>query len=645
MTDSPFRRLWARMRPKWAWVSLALGLPWLLLSGARSDGAGCGRALSGLAFWVGFLVLLFYGFRWLWQKLLFRVSRRLWMILLLLSFLPAFLLTGLFLSVGWLALGGQVGRTLQASVKSASDSLRQAAGDPKDEDAVRSLRWLGNITVVHVRSLPPGVGPGFVGLVWNENSPINGKGVFLRAVSRDGEDFRLLNVSMGTLADRGRDLWGGRIHYRLDRTTLQPIRGRVGAKEDINLEAFEPTPIAKGVPALSEWFQGEALRGSALLHPFRLPSVGLSIRDWRSGRQDLLLTATPETSLGELWRGYDFHGAYGNRSFETLLAQLVIVLTLLCGLCLQGVAMITGLVLARQLGKSVDDLFVGVHRLATGDFGTRIRPRTKDQVGRLAQAFNSMAMTMEQSLSERQKRQALEEELRVAREVQMHLLPDIPVLPQGSAVHATLLPAKDVAGDYYDLFRLEDGRLAFLVADVSGKGTSAAFYAAETKGVVAALDKIRRGPREVVQRLNEIWLDGHGRKPSMTVVHRVVDPDRRPFACVPRCHPAPSPRVVDGTVSRLNPRGLGIGMVRDRFPDYLELCEGRLEPGDCLLLYTDGLSEAAGPDGSLFGEERIREVLEGGGVEVQARLLSAASGHTGGGAMEDDLTLLLLQRS
>lgn len=310
-------------------------------------------------------------------------------------------------------------------------------------------------------------------------------------------------------------------------------------------------------------------------------------------------------------------------------------------------ALLMGLYLARQLGASVDDLFAGVGRLSGGDFSTRIRPRTRDQVGRLAQAFNDMAERLEVSRGERDQRMAMEEELRVAREVQMHLLPDIPVLPGGAAVHATILPAKDVAGDYYDLFRLSDGRLAFLIADVSGKGTSAAFYAAETKGVVAALDKVQRGPREVATRLNEIWCEKHSHSKRMfiTMIYGLFDPLTGAFELVRAGHPAAFLRRADGQVERLSPRGVGIGMSLERFEENLDICAGTLGKGEMLVCYTDGLTEAASPGGELFGEGRLEDLLARDSSCSITQIVDAVSEFTDGQGLEDDLTLLVIQRS
>ena len=389
------------------------------------------------------------------------------------------------------------------------------------------------------------------------------------------------------------------------------------------------------------WTKGQALQGSGLFAPFNLPPLAFSIVDWATGRP-MVLTATPETNLYALFAGFR-SGERQVLSEGTVKAIVVVSLVLLSLLLAQAVAAALGLILAWSLGRAVNDLHGGVRRLSLGDFSARIRPRGRDQVAQLSTAFNEMSARLQTAATEREERLRMEEELRVAREVQMRLLPDLEALRMPS-VRATILPAREVAGDYYDLFPLPDGSLAFLILDVSGKGTSAAFYAAETKGVLSALDKQALGPREVADRLNGIWCQSHDRRLFLTLAYGTFHPRTGRYQFVRAGHPSAFLRRADGRVSRLHPRGLGVGLSAARFRETLELSEGVLEPGDCLIFYTDGLSEAQAPDDAFYGEDRLEALLAGPAEDLQASILTDVAAFTQGRPLADDLTLLILKR-
>lgn len=635
-------------RPRWAWVCLLAGSTHMLLPD-RPGALGCLDALLVLVFLAGLLPLAFLGLRWAWVRIVFRVSRRMWMILILLSLLPALSLTIFFLSLAWLGLGGQVCRTFQGNLKEMESSLRLAAQEPRDAWVLQSLWVHGEAKVAHVPQLPPNFQSGFVGLVRDTEDALDAERCLaLRAVTPSAKGHRLLTLHLSKLARGGKELWGGRMHFRLDWVQAEdPERGAHLVTRDEEVRIQSPMRYLNRQAPVLEFSMGEVLNGSGIFKPFRLPPLALPLVDWQTGRP-MLLTVTPETSLKELFAGYGYGEKNGNLSGDALLAIAAVSAAILFLALVQFVALVMGLLLARSLGASVDSLFRGVVRLTGGDFSVRIRPRRKDQVGALARAFNDMAQRLQEAQQEQEVRLRLEEELRVARDVQMRLLPDLASLRLPASVQAAILPAREVAGDYYDVFRLAGGRIAFLIADVSGKGTSAAFYAAETKGVVAALDKERLGPRDVVDRLNQIWMATHPRNVFLTLVYGTFDPADGSYAFVRAGHtPAYLRREVDGVrqAERLLPPGLGIGMNLDRFLDHLALCEGRLEEGEALVFFTDGLIEARDAEGAFFGEEGVVRALARPGGNAQALVLSEIAAFLDGQPLEDDLTLLVLTRA
>jgi HAMP domain-containing protein len=551
------RRSWAafRFRRHWPWVLLVVGF---VLSRRPVD-SGCAAFLA----WVGGLVLLARALRWIWDKLLFRVSRRLWVILALMSVLPVAALALMLLSMGWLGLGAQVSRSTQQTLSAWEEALKAANGEASDAAALQALRTYGNTRADHVRRLPEGVPGDFTGMVWADllDGGLEGtqkNTAYLRAVRKEPGGFRILSLNGSILGDRIQSMAGGPVQFQLvarkqgrERESTITIRaaGRGEVKE---------APILEGLgDAIGSWTVGPSLQGRGLFAPFTLPPLAFPITDWSTGRE-LVLTATPETNLYALFAGYRSVERQG-LSTGTAKAIAIVALILLGLILAQTAAALLGLVLAWNLGRAVNGLHRGVERLSHGDFSTRIRPRGRDQVAQLSVAFNDMAARLQAAASEREERLRMEEELRVAREVQMRLLPDLEALRMPS-VRATILPAREVAGDYYDLFPLPDGGLAFLIADVSGKGTSAAFYAAETKGVLSALDKVALDPVAVADRLNAIWCQGHSRHLFLTLAYGTFHPRTGRYRFVRAGHPCAFLRRAEGGVIRLQPRGMGVGL-------------------------------------------------------------------------------------
>jgi len=634
------RRGWAafRFRRHWPWVLLILGLP-LALSPVDS---GCAGFLAGC----GCLVILLRGLRWIWNKILFRVSRRLWVILALMSVLPVVALAIMLMALSWLGLGAQVSRSTQQTLTAWEEALKAANRESSDAAALQALRTYGGAWVQHVHELPAGIPDTFLGMVWSEGqeggSEASQKNTYLRAVRKERGGYRLVSLDLGILGDRAQALAGGQEVFQLAiRKEGREGGGRTKLRIGARGQETE-TPILMGQrEIIATWTKGQPLKGSGLFSPFNLPPLAFSITDWSTGRA-LALVATPETNLYALFAG--FRSADRQVLSEGTVKAIVLVVLVLLALALaQAVAAILGLILAWSLGRAVNDLHGGVKRLSLGDFSARIRLRGKDQVAQLASAFNEMAARLQTADSEREERLRMEEELRVAREVQMRLLPDLEALGVPS-VRATILPAREVAGDYYDVFPLADGSLAFLIADVSGKGTSAAFYAAETKGVLSALDKQILGPVEVADRLNAIWCQGHGRHLFLTLAYGTFHPRTGRYQFVRAGHPSAFLRRADARVLRLHPQGMGVGLSASRFKGALELCEGRLEPGDSLVFYTDGLTEGQAPDDSFYGEDRLEALLGMPSEDLQASILADAVAFAQGRCFADDLTLLILTR-
>ncbi len=245
----------------------------------------------------------------------------------------------------------------------------------------------------------------------------------------------------------------------------------------------------------------------------------------------------------------------------------------------------------------------------------------------------------------------LRQELAVAREIQQgYLSTDFaPLGDAGFELFARVHPARQVSGDLYDFFPLADGRLAFFVGDVSGKGMPAALFMVAVRTLARHVAPAAAGPAEALGRLNDALAADNPSAMFVTLVHGLYDPRDGTAVLASGGHPRPLLRRADGRVVEVplrNGRLLGFA------PGDVGLADTKLAlaPGETLVVYTDGFTEALAPDGvTMFGVERLAEALGGPRaalpLERCAEELRAAVGRfTGSADLQDDLTLLMLRR-
>lgn len=234
-----------------------------------------------------------------------------------------------------------------------------------------------------------------------------------------------------------------------------------------------------------------------------------------------------------------------------------------------------------------------------------------------------------------------EQELARASEIQQSLLPKaIPQVP-GFEVATAWQPAKTVGGDYFDVLRLGEKRLAICIADVAGKGVSAALLMANVQASVRAFAREAESPASVCRRMNEVLCENIAADKFVTFFYGVLDAERKILRYCNAGHLYPL-LVSSDSVRRLADGGAVLGM----FPSWkYEDSTIALSRGDRLLLFTDGITEASGPDEQEFGEERIAAVAKDGGEftaeELNHQLLARVTEFCGG-RFHDDVTLLVI---
>src|SRR5207248_6323274 len=232
-------------------------------------------------------------------------------------------------------------------------------------------------------------------------------------------------------------------------------------------------------------------------------------------------------------------------------------------------------------------------------------------------SFNSMTASIEDLLRQAAEKKRLEEELRIAHEIQMSLLPQGPLLMPGLSVTALCVPAREVGGDYYDFLPLDNHRVGVLIADVSGKGTSAALYMAELKGLMLSLSEIHSSPRTLLIAANRIIRQHLDARSFITMTYAVVDLRARTMTYARAGHTpliyAPGPSAGMRGVEILVPDGMVLALTLDNgemFERHLAEETIRLLPGDLYCFFTDGISEAMNTRDDCFGEARLGQLVQ-----------------------------------
>ncbi len=365
--------------------------------------------------------------------------------------------------------------------------------------------------------------------------------------------------------------------------------------------------------------------------------------DWETGARS---TETIPFSVNPS-RLYDSLTPGRERISQLLFIALVVVAVIFAFVYL--VALLFGTALVRSITGSVHALSVGTSKLQAGDFSHRIIVRSKDQLGDLAQSFNSMSQGIEDLLEQQGEKERMEEDLRVARNIQMSLLPQEYVEVEGLKIAAVCLPANEMGGDYYDLLPLSDHRLGVLIADVSGKGTSAALYMAELKGLILSLSRNHASPKALLAELNEILASNLDRRSFVTMTYAIIDSKQRTLRLARAGH---NPLIHfdgrTGLTRLLSPPGLALGFdAGEKFKTVIQELELPLVRGDSFLFFTDGISEAMNGSAELFGEGRLASILKDANTlssdELKERILHEVRTFADGESPHDDMTLVIVK--
>ncbi|HYL67790.1 MAG TPA: SpoIIE family protein phosphatase [Candidatus Limnocylindria bacterium] len=312
-------------------------------------------------------------------------------------------------------------------------------------------------------------------------------------------------------------------------------------------------------------------------------------------------------------------------------------------LVIELVALITGVVLTRTITRAVGDLYEATLHVRRGDFSYRVRVPKRDQLGVLGESFNEMTSSVQQLIEEQRRRQRLENELSIAREVQEQLFPrSLPSVP-GLELAAICRPARTVSGDYYDFISLSPLRLAIALADISGKGISAALLMASLQAALRSQAEIagHSDPAELVARLNAGMFKNTSDDRYATFFYGVYDAEAKTLTYTNAGHLAPF-FVSNGSVQRLDEGGTVVGLFEEYAYEQRTL---KVEPGSVLVAFSDGLTEPENAYGEEYGMGRLKdEILRQRNIPAQRMaedLIAASEQWAGLAEQADDITVVV----
>lgn len=392
--------------------------------------------------------------------------------------------------------------------------------------------------------------------------------------------------------------------------------------------------------------------GEYLLAYEPLPSVGWSFGTLISREEAVLPLREPRNKLlGEI--GSFDKALYGKL---TDLGERTVLLLLATGLLILALS----LRLSRRFVEPLYAIGAGVQEIAGGDLDRKIEVHTGDEIERLAEGVNAMTGQMKLYLQDLQQataeRQRTATELEMAARIQAGMLPDVAALAGRKEydLAAAMYTAKEMGGDFYDAYLLDDRHLALTMADVSGKGIGAALFMMVAKTMLkntmlsAAADYAKGREPDfgiLMGEANRHLCEGNEKEMFVTVFFAVLDFYAGTLSYVSAGH---NPPLLGGRGKweylRQKKKGVMLGILEGVSYQQQKL---QLQPGDSIFLYTDGVTEAMEEGGGFYTEKRLQETLEEARPEDMAGLLARVredvAAYVGTAPQSDDMTMMGLK--
>lgn len=393
--------------------------------------------------------------------------------------------------------------------------------------------------------------------------------------------------------------------------------------------------------------------------PYRQPGQAVfrkisfeKISQYFAGRQEVLdfevpvmVTGTNQQVAKQLGSAHVVYSlAPINRVVATALEDIFYVA--LSGLLL---GIFISIWLVGRITRPIRQLARATETIGTGNLDIQIPVKRRDELGQLSSAFNLMAANLKHAQAELIVKERLQNEMEIAQRIQGMLVPkQSPKIP-GFSLSKLYSAAEEVSGDYFDFIDLGKGFWGMTVADVSGKGVPGALVMAQTRSVLRSIANLSHSPSKVLSKTNLQMYRDLPENMFVTISYLVLDAAKRAVTISRAGHLAAIIfRKATRTCELEMPTGIAIGISDpDTFDLMLSERSVKLNPGDFILLYTDGVDEATNTSKDLFGSERLMETLkQAAGLTAEAiveRVEQAVKAFVGPAPQNDDITMILVK--
>jgi serine phosphatase RsbU (regulator of sigma subunit) len=314
----------------------------------------------------------------------------------------------------------------------------------------------------------------------------------------------------------------------------------------------------------------------------------------------------------------------------------------------QGLAVRTGRSIVQAIEDEVAQLRAAASRFGAGDLAHRVPVMGRDELSTLGGAFNEMAANLERQRRELVEKERMEEELDVARQIQIRFLPQSAPSVPGLDVAGLSRPSREVGGDLFYYVALPENQLGVALGDVSGKSVPAALLMSNVMSALRAEAQHERVVEHSLERINRQIVESIEPGRFVTLFYGIVDPNTNWLRYTSAGHNPALRLTASGEIEWLRAGGVPLGVLDDsRYPG----AESALEHGDTLIVYSDGVTEAEGPGrgtAELFGEDRLVDAVRAlrgrSSVEIVNGILAAVQRFAADRPQADDITLVVVRR-